>query len=108
MARITYEGLKNGDMSDDSVCRGLHNASRRLRDQWPRSLEPIRKTRGEAEIINSQNKLKSTKRHKSRRLSTDDEEVDKPLRDIMGLSDSDDDCVNSKPPHWVPYAHFGI
>ncbi|PMD60760.1 uncharacterized protein K444DRAFT_652575 [Hyaloscypha bicolor E] len=34
MARITYEGMRDGGMTDESVCRGLHNASRELRDRW--------------------------------------------------------------------------
>ncbi|KAH7013171.1 CHAT domain-containing protein [Ilyonectria destructans] len=33
MARITYEGMRDGNMTDESICRGLHNASRTLRDQ---------------------------------------------------------------------------
>ncbi|OJJ81701.1 uncharacterized protein ASPGLDRAFT_94019, partial [Aspergillus glaucus CBS 516.65] len=32
MARITYEGMRDGDMTDKSVCQGLHNATRVLRD----------------------------------------------------------------------------
>ncbi|CAH0033335.1 unnamed protein product [Clonostachys rhizophaga] len=31
MAKDTYEGIRDGGMSDDSVCRGLHMASRALR-----------------------------------------------------------------------------
>ncbi|RYP14182.1 hypothetical protein DL765_006543 [Monosporascus sp. GIB2] len=34
MARGIYEGMRDGNMSDESVCLGLHNASRRLRDRW--------------------------------------------------------------------------
>ncbi|KUL82059.1 hypothetical protein ZTR_10675 [Talaromyces verruculosus] len=34
MARMTYEGIRDGNMTDESVCRGLHNASRALRDRW--------------------------------------------------------------------------
>ncbi|EEU38897.1 uncharacterized protein NECHADRAFT_98227 [Fusarium vanettenii 77-13-4] len=34
MARITYEGIRDGKMTDESVCRGLHAAIRRLRDSW--------------------------------------------------------------------------
>ncbi|KAH7230721.1 CHAT domain-containing protein [Fusarium solani] len=34
MARITYEGMRDGQMDDESVCRGLHTAIRRLRDRW--------------------------------------------------------------------------
>ncbi|EWZ80294.1 hypothetical protein NW765_011586 [Fusarium oxysporum] len=34
MARITYEGMRDGSMTDESVCEGLHNATRQLRDRW--------------------------------------------------------------------------
>ncbi|RBR20339.1 uncharacterized protein FIESC28_05303 [Fusarium coffeatum] len=34
VARITYETIIEGDMSDDSVCRGLHRATRAMRDVW--------------------------------------------------------------------------
>ncbi|KAK2672630.1 hypothetical protein RAB80_012709 [Fusarium oxysporum f. sp. vasinfectum] len=34
MARITYEGMRDGAMTDESVCEGLHNATRQLRDRW--------------------------------------------------------------------------
>ncbi|KAF3481532.1 uncharacterized protein GIQ15_04291 [Arthroderma uncinatum] len=34
MARITYETLRNGGITDENVCRGLHNATRELRDRW--------------------------------------------------------------------------
>ncbi|UPK96901.1 hypothetical protein LCI18_007836 [Fusarium solani-melongenae] len=34
MARITYEGITNGKMTDESVCRGLHVAIQRLRNRW--------------------------------------------------------------------------
>jgi tetratricopeptide (TPR) repeat protein len=34
MTRITYETMKDGGFTDESVCRGLHRASRELRDRW--------------------------------------------------------------------------
>lgn len=33
IARIAYEGIRDGGMTDKSVCRGLHNATRQLRDR---------------------------------------------------------------------------
>lgn len=36
MARITNEGIRDRGMTDESVCWGLHNATRELRDQWLR------------------------------------------------------------------------
>ncbi|KUL81328.1 hypothetical protein ZTR_10034 [Talaromyces verruculosus] len=34
MAKMTYEAIRDGNMTDESVCRGLHNASRVFRDRW--------------------------------------------------------------------------
>ncbi|KAK9311150.1 CHAT domain-containing protein [Lipomyces starkeyi] len=34
MARMTYEEMRDSNMTDDSVCRGLHKASRVLRNRW--------------------------------------------------------------------------
>ncbi|PNP79491.1 hypothetical protein FNYG_07107 [Fusarium nygamai] len=34
MARITYEGMRDRSMTDESVCQGLHYATRQLRDRW--------------------------------------------------------------------------
>ncbi|KAF0637147.1 hypothetical protein FPSE5266_04381 [Fusarium pseudograminearum] len=34
MARVTYEGLLKAGLSDESVSRSLHNATRELRSQW--------------------------------------------------------------------------
>ncbi|KAK4176442.1 CHAT domain-containing protein [Triangularia setosa] len=34
VARIVYEGLRDGGMSDESVCAGLHRALRELRRRW--------------------------------------------------------------------------
>ena len=36
MARITYEGLQRGTLTDDSVCRSLHEAIKVMRDRWLR------------------------------------------------------------------------
>ena len=34
MARITYQGMAQNGMTDEAVSRGLHEASRELRDRW--------------------------------------------------------------------------
>ncbi|KAL4745229.1 CHAT domain-containing protein [Aspergillus terricola var. indicus] len=45
LARITYEGIREGDMTDDSVCRGLHKATRELRDRWLNNPSKVRRGR---------------------------------------------------------------
>ncbi|KAJ4112150.1 hypothetical protein NW768_011729 [Fusarium equiseti] len=39
VARITYETIREGGMTDESVCRGLHRATRVMRDDWLNSME---------------------------------------------------------------------
>jgi CHAT domain-containing protein len=34
MARIVYEVMGHGGMTDESVCRGLHNATKELLNRW--------------------------------------------------------------------------
>jgi CHAT domain-containing protein len=52
MARITYEGIRDGGMTDESVCHGLHRATRTLRDRWQQSLTRRRSRGGLARDIN--------------------------------------------------------
>ncbi|MCJ1360186.1 MAG: hypothetical protein MMC33_010189 [Icmadophila ericetorum] len=40
MSRIAYEGMREGGLTDESVCRGLHKASRALRDLWVDQMRP--------------------------------------------------------------------
>ncbi|KAH7145545.1 CHAT domain-containing protein [Dactylonectria estremocensis] len=35
MAKMTYEGIRDGGITNLSVCQGLHTAIRHLRDRWP-------------------------------------------------------------------------
>jgi tetratricopeptide (TPR) repeat protein len=39
MATIIYEEMRDSNLTDESVCRGLHNASRIFRDRWLTTLE---------------------------------------------------------------------
>ncbi|CAG9990918.1 unnamed protein product [Clonostachys byssicola] len=99
MARITYEGIRNGGMTDESVSMGLHRASRTLRDQW---LRPS---------VSGQ----SSNRALSRPDGTLGFELDvtggmahgrtrdtQQQRDILLVGDEDLGFS-----HWAPYVHFG-
>jgi hypothetical protein len=68
-------------MTDDSVCRGLHKATRILRDSW---LESVRK---------------------KRELAVQGDE--KGMRDIIPC-ENDGDEDGPVPAYWVPYVHFGV
>ncbi|KAJ3577598.1 hypothetical protein NPX13_g2971 [Xylaria arbuscula] len=101
MAKVTYEGIRNGGMTDDSVCLGLHNASRELRDTWleQSSKESNNKSICGPTTLNGLNvgKIDTRMREGQSRL----------LRDIVPDED-DDDTEGSHPAFWIPYVHFGV
>jgi hypothetical protein len=78
-ARVTYECIKDGGMTDESVCRGLHKATRILRDAWLHEIsgkkEPV------AELVDG----------------------DRQARDVLPC---DEPRLASA--YWVPYVHFGV
>jgi hypothetical protein len=101
MARITYEGIKDGDMDDNSVCRGLHNATRELRDRWLDLLEKAKLGNRLVRKAKGKTKARSTS-NGGERLPRD-----------ADLSDEDEDeCKGTEslgvPSHWVPYVHYGV
>ncbi|KAI1046439.1 hypothetical protein LB505_013155 [Fusarium chuoi] len=93
MAAIIYEEILRGDMSDESVCRGVHVATKQKRDQW------LDETYGAEKAINPvENEPGKEKR---------DVNVE---RDIISLDEDDGQGipgVENGPLHWVPYVHFG-
>ncbi|KAH8689874.1 CHAT domain-containing protein [Talaromyces proteolyticus] len=52
MAKIIYGRIRDGGMTDESVCRGLHDATRTLRDRWQQSSIRTRSQRGLTRDIN--------------------------------------------------------
>ncbi|KAH8736103.1 CHAT domain-containing protein [Ilyonectria robusta] len=79
MAKLTYEGIRNGGLTDESVCQGLHAACRELRDQW----------------LAIQTDTSSSEPHSGK--------VRMP-RDVV-LCDGLEGATTL---HWVPYVHFGV
>ncbi|KAH8667156.1 CHAT domain-containing protein [Ilyonectria robusta] len=87
IARYTYEGMRDRGMTDESVCYGLHMATRTLRDNWLGTpAEPNRKLSG--------TDLGTGLARERRQLS----------RDVL-LCDDDEELGRV---HWVPYIHFGV
>ena len=103
MARITYKGMRDGGMTDESVCRGLHNASKELRDRWINM--PVKARRGSRLVIMVDETLMDETGAK--RISDGDQRHDKPPRDVKSCDDDvEDEGTGSL--HWVPYVHFGV
>ena len=99
IARITHEEMRDGDMTDESVYRGLHRATRELRDRW---LSTSAKTRRKKRSLKAEN-IPSTK-DMTRIMSTDkgDQKNDTLPRKATLCYFDDEDL------HWVPYVHFGV
>ena len=100
VARITHEEIMNRDMTDESICRGLHRATRELRDRW---LSTLAKAKGkkrwleEADIPSTEDMTSIKSENKG-----DQKNDGLPRKATLCYSDEDDDL------HWVPYVHFGI
>ncbi|KAF9762253.1 hypothetical protein IL306_003488 [Fusarium sp. DS 682] len=78
VARITYEAIRDGGMTDESVCQGLHKATRILRDLWLEGMEEKKEERLRA--------------------------GEKGMRDVIPCEDDE----QLAPAYWVPYVHFGV
>ncbi|KAI0487473.1 hypothetical protein F4859DRAFT_501872 [Xylaria cf. heliscus] len=103
MAKLTYKGIGSGEMTDESVCQGLHNATRELRDRW---LITIATFRGSSSVKRRRMRLSVGKMAGSTTI----QDQGGPSRRRKGvLCDSDDEVdVYTGTMHWVPYVHFGV
>ncbi|KAF4983984.1 hypothetical protein FZEAL_738 [Fusarium zealandicum] len=88
VAKIAYESISRGDMADESVCRGLHRATRELRSRW----------------LEEKHKKAPNRKRKLREVLGEDDGVQVP-RDIVPCEDEDEDVGL---PQWVPYVHYGV
>ncbi|KAF5719331.1 hypothetical protein FGLOB1_1243 [Fusarium globosum] len=93
MAAIIYEEILRGDMSDESVCRGVHVATEQKRDQW------IDEAYGAEKATNP---VENGPGKEMRDIDVQ--------RNIISLDEGDGQSilgVENGPLHWVPYVHFG-
>ncbi|GFG20210.1 hypothetical protein IFM5058_10514 [Aspergillus udagawae] len=106
MARITYEGIRDGCMNDEAVCRGLHNAVRELRDRWLNlPLKARREVRSSRKVCASLGKRKP----EIGMVNDRGERDDRLSRDaVLCNTDTDDDGTEVESLLWVPYIHFGV
>ncbi|KAM6514012.1 hypothetical protein FALCPG4_015195 [Fusarium falciforme] len=100
MSKITYEGMGDGGMTDESVCRGLHNAARELRERWLGESAMSSHGRKSAEGVG----IPSVNDEMGAIDTSDGDERDNLLpRDVV-LCDNE----GTPPLPWVPYVHFGV
>lgn len=86
MAKMTYEGMRDSGMSDESVAWGLHKAAKVLRDRWLTE-QPMARP-------------EDTSVGNAIEVETRDERLP---RDVI-LCDGD----ITSPPYWIPYIHVGV
>jgi tetratricopeptide (TPR) repeat protein len=87
MARLTYEGMRDKSMTDESVCWGLHTATRKMRNKWVSK----RAERREASKLVKLSLVKGDIR-----------------RSDLGRDMDIDNLDDEEPLPWVPYVHFGV
>ncbi|KAI8716640.1 CHAT domain-containing protein [Fusarium sp. LHS14.1] len=102
MASITHGVIEKSKMSDESVSRGLHKASRELRDSSLGDLIEFRKTK---------------RRLRSERTSDEELDASSDVGDDGGtaltrkpkfLYSDDEEDLEAGLLNWVPYVHFGV
>ncbi|CAJ0551582.1 Ff.00g115120.m01.CDS01 [Fusarium sp. VM40] len=87
VAETVYKELRDSSMDDYSVCRGLHKATRKLRDSWLVEVHMRTVRRGHNDSIGEDQKGS----------------VDRSARDIIPM----DDYKNERPAPWVAYVYYG-
>jgi CHAT domain-containing protein len=92
-AALTYEWMKQGNISDDSVAEGLHQASRHLRIQW-NSESAARTSKRIAAAVRAEGSPAATEQSLSSQATTSGPRTA--------------ELCDDPPLYWVPYVHFGI
>ncbi|KAF5009571.1 hypothetical protein FDECE_4229 [Fusarium decemcellulare] len=90
MAKMTYQELQDSDISDESICRGLHKAIRELRRRW---IEQYKSCQSAASPIATD------------RQDITDESLVRSSRDAS-LIESEDHNLGLA--YWAPYVHYGV
>lgn len=102
MARITYRDMKDGGMTDESVSRGLHKATRELRDRWVNARKHIRpRSKSVTKVIAVLENETSDQGGSGK----DSGNVGL-LRDAVICNE--EELEGGDQLQWVPYVHFGI
>ncbi|KAH8811034.1 CHAT domain-containing protein [Xylogone sp. PMI_703] len=113
VAKITYEGIRDGKMSDESVCLGLHRALRELKKRWMSTL-PVVESKITKNDLGEEREAELLDGNKDICLpeamiieGTANEACDQKEREAklkLGNRRIDDLAPSLS---WVPYIHFG-
>jgi hypothetical protein len=102
MAKIMYEeGMKDGCMTDQSVCRGLHKATREVRKR-------LLKAKADEELGKPGKPEMGPADPCARIRSTNEGDYEDPkwARDILCVDDGE--WADRGLLRWVPYVHYGV
>ncbi|KAF5589524.1 tpr domain-containing protein [Fusarium pseudocircinatum] len=95
VAQTVYQELKDSDMDDGSVCRGLHKALRKIRDNWVRGSRMWEAKKDRDRAVVSVEDLQNG--------FEDGLSGGRSARDIVPL----DEDENERPAPWVAYVYHG-
>ncbi|KAM5385484.1 hypothetical protein ACJZ2D_000683 [Fusarium nematophilum] len=112
IARITYGGIRKGDMTDESVGQGLHNAVREMRDRWRDGLTGATRggkkrkaaTRRERRFTHEINEAGG---EADGRESRKDKQRDDRLARDASHYDSENEDHETAFLNWAPFVHYG-
>jgi CHAT domain-containing protein len=103
MAKVTYQTMLEENITDESVCRGLHRAAMRLRNEWRKETRDIMKDGNDEEDTSGVRKVGLSD-------CSDSEEEEMEVEPVAGkakVKESESmDQVEGKN-NWIPYVHFG-
>ncbi|CAG9998255.1 unnamed protein product [Clonostachys byssicola] len=98
IARLTYQVIRDESMTDKSVSRRLHKATKRLRDEWLAEYSNRSLDRRAAMILSAEEGISN--------LNLQERGDDaREGRDMMPLEDN---WGQSSPPPWIAYVHYGV
>jgi tetratricopeptide (TPR) repeat protein len=91
MARMTYESMRDCGITDASICKGLHDATRTLRNRWLKDINAVHLCQDQTTAQQNNAVLDQILERDIGHEGTDGEE---------------DDVVDQM--LWVPYVHYGV
>jgi len=101
MAKVVYEGMREGGLTDYSVCLGLHNASRKLRKSWleKEGVGRSRTDRHQPRAWDENGVTEDIARERGADLG--------PSRHVF-IIESGEGVKDRESTFWIPYVHFGV
>ncbi|KAM0148086.1 hypothetical protein ACHAPG_010202 [Botrytis cinerea] len=106
MTKITYGVIQDRGITDESICRGLHEAVRKLRTCWLDGSSEKRRVRKRRQLEKDKASLECNQG--TRNVSSKERDTRLPRSVLEDDSDEGEDEKSRGPLHWVPYVHFGV